>query len=352
MIKRVLVVLGFLAVVAIFFFLLPKSESRVRIVPHTEVLNRNLGLGVQYWLNNEEILVQEDSYANSELQGAQLLRYNLSEKKKTPIAGLAEKLGKLIIRWQLSPDRQRLLAAVRTGDKTEFVTVKLDGSEVVRVPAIYPGEYFCGWLADSTGWLEFQEKYKDKSPNVVTHGLDGKEILPRKKFSTLIYEMRMRLYQNMLPNGNWYEVPYLEAGAMGAGKLHLQLKGYKDPTIPLKEFEILVPSDMHLSAFALSPDRTQIAWLSYSEKGGGPDGNEYAQRLLITRLDTNKTQEIANEAINLDIATRQDSDRHLLLTWSPDGKKLAYCLNGELRIADYGAIQGTPPPASVALPVE
>ncbi len=350
--RRVLVVLGFVAVVAAVFLILPKPESRVRIIPHDQILNKNLGMSLQYWLNNDEILVQDDLYANSELQGCQFSRYNLSERKKTPIPGLAEKLGKLVIRWQLSPDKARLLAVVKTGEKTEFVTAKLDGSEIVRVPATYPGEYYFGWQADSKGWYEFQEKFKDKSPNVVTYGLDGKEIPPRRTVSTVAYAMRMRQYQSMLPNENWYEISYIEAGTMGGGTLHLQLKGFKDSTAPLKEFEIKVPAEMHLTAYAISPDRTRIAWLTNTEKGGGPEGADYAQRLLITRLDTKKTQEIANDGINLDIATRQDSDRHLLLTWSPDGKKLAYCLDGAFRIADYAGIMGNPPPASAALPTE
>ena len=139
---------------------------------------------------------------------------------------------------------------------------------------------------------------------------------------------------------------------MGLGPLHLQLKGFKDPTVPIKEFALTVPKDMHLSAFTLSPDRTQMAWITYSEKGGGPEGSDYAQRILITNLDTKKTVQITNEPINLDIATKQDPDRDLLLTWSPDGKKLAYCLNGEFRTIDYAGVQGTPSPASAALPIE
>ncbi len=352
MVKRSLIILSFLAVIGFIYLLAPRPESSARIIPHEEVLNRNLGHGIQYWLNNNEILMQDDEYANGELKGCKFSRYNLETKKKEEIPGLADKLGKLVIRWQLSPDKTKLLAVAKQGDKPEYVVINLDGTQMVRVPVTYPGEYYCAWLADSKGWIEIQERTKDKKNNVIFHALDGKEIPPRQTMSTIIYEMRLRQYASLFSNNNWLEVPYMEAGMMGLGPLHLQLKGFKDPTVPIKEFALTVPKDMHLSAFTLSPDRTQMAWITYSEKGGGPEGSDYAQRILITNLDTKKTVQITNEPINLDIATKQDPDRDLLLTWSPDGKKLAYCLNGEFRTIDYAGVQGTPSPASAALPIE
>lgn len=318
---------------------------------YEDITMDSLGMGVQYWLSPDEILVAESKVSNGLRSGVQFAKCRPGVFQRTPLPELTAKIGETVQRWQLSPDHQKLLALLKEGSNFSYMTINLDGSQAQSWKIKQDGDFYMAWLPDSRHWAEFREAvYGKEKDNVIIH--DREQPTTEERYTLPVQRVRMmtRQYQNLYEGYKWVDAPIADWPLQNRkGPFHLQIKDYRAEKPPLQEYTIPAPEYASVCGIALSPDRTVLAWVGY-QLGQEPKAHgKPTLSLWFTRLDTKETKKVFEQDIALDNYYKTDWDKYVLPAWSPDGKRISLFVEKTFRIVDYTAFEKSPPPASAAI---
>lgn len=335
------------------FGLISCSSTNSIMHDYEDIALDSLGMGVQYWLSPEEILVAESKMSGGLRAGVQFAKCRPGMFQKTPLAELTSKIGDTVVRWQLSPDRQKVLALLKENNKFSYVTLNLDGTQVQTWDVKQVGDFYMAWLPDSRHWVEFQEAlYGKEKNNVLVHDREQPTAVERYTLPVQRVRMMTRQYQNLYDGYKWLDAPIEDWPLQSRkGPFRLQIKDFRSEKPALKEYSLSAPENCSICGIALSPDRTVLAWVGY-QLGQEPNAHgKPTLSLWFTRLDTKVTKKVFEQDIALDNYYKTDWDKYVLPAWSPDSKKIGLFVEKTFRIVDYTAFEKNPPSASAALPL-